>query len=378
MLRQNIARGFPRTPSTCTRWYSSSPVKLGKTFGEFDEESKSVSAMTSSEKGKGESSTNPSVISQIKENSMYKSFFEDFEKLKKESEASLARITSFEEQKSFKQVFDYLSKETNKVGVVKSLESFVNFQSPIQAKASTADLHSTAKKQSFFSSALGPINLEKQYASRTESNKKLIEALAPTFSYINKEIQTSTQLYNFLKNNVIQGFLLTLPPTKGSQKLKKSKKARVTDTIENIQAQSLKDPEHPIVNIQTLPVLLKFCLHSLTFDFNSYQTSMLIVDFIKKHESIELYGFGMNIDVYNDLLIQTWSKTGNLSLISQTIDELKINAIQPDLLTFKILAKIYLHCMRVKDSVNAEPYIIWNDAPHVHQIRDYLREFRLL
>ena len=30
--------------------------------------------------------------------------------------------------------FDYLSKESNKIGIVKSLETFVNFQSPLQQK----------------------------------------------------------------------------------------------------------------------------------------------------------------------------------------------------------------------------------------------------
>lgn len=364
MLRKIVARSYSTT-------------KLGKTFGEFQTE-----ALNSSDK-------NESLITKIKENNVYKNFFQNFEKLKKDSE-NKARITSFEEQKSFKQVFDYLSKESNKIGVVKSLETFVNFQSPLQqqqgaaaAATSTTDPN-VSNKLSFFSTASGPINLETQYRNKSEVNRTFQEALSPTLSYINKEIQTSSQMYDFVKSNVIQAFLQNLNTKAEKRKAKRSSQLATRTTnnmkypIEEIKEQSLKTPSHPIVDIQTLPILLKFCLNSLTFDFNSISTSLLLVDYIKSHESIELYGFGLNIDCYNAVLIQVWSKTENLNMIGNLIDELKINAIQPDLYTFKILARIYLHCMRVKDGVKSEPYIIWNESSNVHKIRDYLQDFRLL
>lgn len=352
MLRRSLKRSYS--------------TKLGKTFGEFQAETS------------GSNSNNESLITKIKENNVYKNFFQNFEKLKKDSE-NKHRITSFEEQKSFKQVFDYLSKESNKIGIVKSLETFVNFQSPVQSQQPSSILQAS-NKTSFFSNASGPINLEKQFKAKAESNKQFLEALTPTLTYINSNINTSSQMYNFVKINVIEAFLknLKLKENKKNLKTKLPTNNNLKYSIDQIKGQSLDTPELPIVDIQTLPILLKFCLNSLTFDFNSISTSLLLVDYIKNHKSIELYGFGLNIDCYNAILIQVWSKTEDLSLISKLIDELKINAIQPDLYTFKILAKIYLHCMRVKNTVKSEPYIIWNQSSNIHKIRDYLQDFRFL
>lgn len=312
-----------------------------------------------------------STITKIKENNMYKSFFQDFEKLKKVSANSTPKITSFEEQKSFKQVFDYLSKESSKGSVIKSLETFVNFQSPVQAAEASVETSSkTPTRSSFFSNYSGPINLQKQYEEKSILNKSFMEALSPSLSYINKEITTNDQMLNFVKANIIESFLKNLD--------RSNKPTKKFHSVEDIRKQSLTSPSHPLVDIKTLPILLRFCFNSLTFDFNSFSTTLLLVDYIKKHPSVELYGFGLNIDCYNALLIQIWSKTENLSLISNLIDELKINAIQPDLFTFKVLSKIYLHCMRIQDGVNSEPYILWNKGSNVHKIKDYLQDFRLL
>lgn len=364
----------PDTPDTmlrrsAARCYS---TKLGKTFGEFQTESAGADK-------------DGSLITKIKENNVYKNFFQSFEKMKKDSE-NKARITSFEEQKSFKQVFDYLSKESNKIGVVKSLETFVNFQSPLQQQQQqqqSAEDPNVSSKLSFFSTASGPINLETQYKNKAEARKKFIEALSPTLKYINTDIQKSSQMFDYVKINIIEAFLQNLNAKSGKAKTGSStglgrKGNKMRCSIEEIKQQSTSTPQHPVVDIQTLPILLKFCLNSLTFDFNSISTSLLLIDYIKNHESIELYGFGLNIDCYNAILIQVWSKTENLNMVGSLIDELKINAIQPDLYTFKILAKIYLHCMRVNDGLGSEPYIIWNDSSNVHKIRDYLQDFRLL
>lgn len=368
-----------------------STIKLGKTFGEFQNETANLNLPNNS--------NDESLITKIKENNVYKNYFQNFEKLKKNSE-NQNRITSFEEQKSFKQVFDYLSKESNKIGIVKSLETFVNFQSPLQQKrndllsnskfppstnASSSSSSSLPKNGlSFFAKPSGPINLEIQYKTKSDSNKILLEALSPTLVYINKEINSTKEMYDFVKKNIISTFLKNLKsnskkgPNNNNNNLKFVNQNKLKFPIDEIKSNSLLYPSSPIVDIQTLPLLLKFCLNSLAFDFNSISTSLLLIDYIKKHQSIELYGYGLNIDCYNNILIQIWSKTENLNLIGNLIDELKINAIQPDLFTFKILSKIYLHCMRVKDTVKSEPYIIWNESQNVHKIRDYLQDFRFL
>ncbi|AWU74899.1 uncharacterized protein C5L36_0B01630 [Pichia kudriavzevii] len=345
----------------------SSFTKLGKTFGEIE---KDVA-----------SNKTESVIDKIKENTLYKSFFQDYEKLKKDSDSGVSRITSFEEQKSFKQVFDYLSKETNKIGVVKSLETFVNFQSPVQQKS--GGLRKENKGQaSFFQSTSGPINLEKQYEARMKQNKEIIKALTPTLSYINSNINTTIDMSNFVKTKIISVFV---DDSGSSKRLSKSLTKKTSQStkkqkydIKQITEQSLTSPSNPLVDVQTLPILLKFCLNSLTFDFDSISTSLVLIDYIKKHPSIELYGHGLNIDCYNAILIQVWSKTENLTMITCLLDELKVNAVQPDLYTFKIIAKIYLHFMRVKDGLASEPYILWNNSQDIHKLRDYLRDFRLL
>ncbi|KAG0682101.1 hypothetical protein C6P40_002894 [Pichia californica] len=350
-----------------------STTKLGKTFGEFQKETLNSKNSTNL--------NNESLITKIKENNVYKNFFENFEKLKKDSEKK-NRITSFEEQKSFKQVFDYLSKESNKIGIVKSLETFVNFQSPLQQQQQQNNKNSSndenKNKFSFFKSTSNPINLEIQYKNKTELNKNLLEALLPTLNFINKNINSTNQMQDFVKENIINSFLKNLNNKSNNNKNFKNQKINLKYSINDIKLTSLKNPEFPIVDIQTLPLLIKFCLNSLTFDFNSISNSLSLIEFIKNHESIELYGFGLNIDCYNAILIQIWSKTENLNIIGNLVDELKINAIQPDLYTFKILSKIYLQCMRVKDTVKSEPYIIWNSSSNIHKIRDYLQDFRFL
>lgn len=364
-----MLRSF-RYTSRFARCYSDYKT-LGKTFGEFQRDSLSNTA----------NNEDPSEIAKIKENNMYKNFFQDFEKLRKDSQNNSSRITSFEEQKSFKQVFDYLSKESNKIGVIKSLETFVNYQSPVQRVNDLIREQQQADgKTSYFSTATGPINLEKQYKTKSLLNKKYVDVLLPTLQYINKNIHTDDQMYKFIQSSIISPFIGndTNKPKPIKTKTSKTLKKRKIYSIDEVNEQSLSNPESPIVDVKTLPVLLKYCLNSLTFDFNSISTSLLVVDFIKNHQSIELYGFGLNIDVYNSLLIQIWSKTENLNLISTIIDELKINAIQPDLFTFKILSKIYLHCMRVKDTIVSEPYILWGKSSNVHKIKDYLQDFRFL
>lgn len=363
MLRRSIVT---------SRLYTTKTIP-GKTFGEFKNEN---NYSLNDSNNSNLKDTNATVLSKIKENNMYKNFFQDFEKLKKDAVDYSTKITSFEEQKSFKQVFDYLSKESNKIGMVKSLESFVNIQSPIQKNNQN---NSNLVKKSFFSIESTPINLQKQYKLKSDSNKKLMNALLPTLDFINSNFKTSDQLFNFVHNNIFDVFLNNL--NKNSLKNKRPIKKfspKIKYSIDEIKTQSLNSPENPIIDIQTLPILLKFCLNSLTYDFNSISDSLLLIDYIKHHQSIELYGYGLNIDCYNSILIQIWTKTENLSLISSLIEELKINAIKPDLYTFKILSKIYLHCMRVKNSIKSEPYIIWNDSSNIYKIRDYLNDFRFL
>lgn len=276
----------------------------------------------------------------------YNKFYKDFSA----SVASQGQMTSFEEQKSFHKIFNYLKNEYGQIGITDTVKKIAGFNEEVESTSSL-----TSEKSSV---------IRKKFEDKLERNRELMESLLPTLQYINKKITNSEQLCEFVKKSVLQRFL------DDKDFLKKHSNDEINEA-------SIKDPANPLVDKETLPVLLKFCLNSLTNDFESLDDALNLVNYIKKHQSIELYEFGMNIYVYNFLLKELWSKTENLQLISRIVDELRINAIPPDLVTYKILAEIYLKCMDVKDVIKAEPYLLWGNSSDIHKVKHFIEDIKV-
>ncbi|KAH3662059.1 hypothetical protein OGAPHI_006240 [Ogataea philodendri] len=297
----------------------------------------------------------PGVIDSVTNNESYKSFFEDFSK----SVMSQNKLSSISEQKTFGKVFDYLMKKTKPVGVAETLKEFSNINDQ-QAKNPVGKKFVDPRPYSF--------NLE-AYKTKLEYKKTLLESLQPTLTYIDENVQTNEEMIAFIKDTVIDRFAQN----------RSSKPGVPPDRNEffvSIKAECEKSPQSPPINMKTLPVLLEYCLNSLTYDFSSFDDTLLILDYIREHKSIFVYEFGLNIDVYNSILVQVWKQSENLQLISRLVDEISKNAIQPDLLTYKILAEIYLRCMNVDDESVARYYLLWGNGTDLHRIKNFLNNIK--
>ncbi|KAG7837216.1 hypothetical protein KL943_001255 [Ogataea angusta] len=301
--------------------------------------------------------TKPGVASSITNDQSYKNFFEDFSK----SVMSQNQLSSISEQKTFGKVFDYLMKKTKPAGVAETLKDLVNINEQ-QAKSPFQDL--AQGTQSIKAHSL------ETYKKRLEQNKVLIKALEPALKYINHNIDTSEGMMAYIKNDLVERFVREYP-TRNRNSLDLDQLVQTTKTL------TLENPSQPPVNQKTLPLLLEYCLNSLTYDFDSFDDTLLVLDYIRQHKSIFVYEFGLNIDVYNSVLLQVWRKAENLQLISKLVDEISANAIQPDLLTYKILAKIYLQCMNVDDESKARYYLLWGNGSDIYKIRSFLDNMKL-
>ncbi|GMM28246.1 hypothetical protein DAMA08_009620 [Martiniozyma asiatica (nom. inval.)] len=342
--------------STALRRFSTTITKFNKnilnekTIGEIEDELNTM---------KG------TYMDKLTKSQTYKSFFDDFKNA--ENITQPKKSPSVQEQKTFSKVFDFLFGNVDDKNAINEASSKIGIN-PAKFKS--------GYKFDFFGVKTGPINQEKKYQEKLTLNKSLIEALSPTLNYINKNIKTSTEMDQFVSNIIIKSFLQNHEYTKGGFKF--TDKSKVKSIVESIEKKSLESPDNPLVNKFSLPILLKFCFTSLSNDFNSFLTIEKLVNKIKEHPSIELFGYGMNIDVYNALILHTWKKTENLVLIVKLIDELKVNAVEPDLYTYKILAEIYLQCMRIQNSTRAQPYLLWCDRNKIYQIKNYLDAIPLL
>ncbi|VEU22944.1 DEKNAAC104089 [Brettanomyces naardenensis] len=279
----------------------------------------------------------------------YQDFYKDFS----DSVSGKGQMTSFEEQKSFHKIFNYLKNEHGSIGITDTVKKITGFSDlTVNQLLGNEESRLASEKSSA---------IKKRFDDKLKHNREIMESLLPTLEYINNEINDSEQLSEFVRSEVLERFL----QADKSELLKKH-------SLSEISKKSMEDASKPLVDKETLPILLRFCLNSMTNDFNSFDETMLIINYIKRHQSIELYEFGLNIDVYNSLLEQIWSKTENLQLISAVVDELKVNAIQPDMMTYKILAQVYLTCMRIKDEVKAEPYLLWGESGDIYKVKDFI------
>ncbi|KAG7883844.1 hypothetical protein KL938_002429 [Ogataea parapolymorpha] len=301
--------------------------------------------------------TKAGVASSITNDQSYKNFFEDFSK----SVMSQNQLSSIGEQKTFGKVFDYLMKKTKPAGVAETLKDLVNINEQ-QAKSPFQDL--AQGTQSIKAHSL------ETYKKRLEQNKALFKALEPALNYINHNIDTSEGMMKYIKNDLVERFVREYS-TKNRNSLDHDQLVHLTTTL------TFKNPSQPPINQRTLPLLLEYCLNSLTYDFDSFDDTLLILDYIRQHKSIFVYEFGLNIDVYNSVLLQVWRKAENLQLISKLVDEISANAIQPDLLTYKILAEIYLQCMKVDDESKARYYLLWGNGSDIYKIRTFLDNMKL-
>lgn len=292
-------------------------------------------------------------VENIIENQSYKSFFADFDK-----ETKGKRITSFEEQKSFNQMLQFLTQTQNR-DVIDSIKTEFG-QNGNAYDHTNVELtgSSSPRKYSFFGKKTHPINLEMRHKQRMEQRKLMETALEPTFNYLNNNIENSKMMYDFIINEIITVFINS------------------NDKVGSLEMDSIKSqcdtmPGSPPITKETLPYLLHFCLRSLINDFHAFELVQSVIHLIKTHPNIDLYSQGMNTDVYNLLIFETWKQTGDLHSISVLVDELRANALPHDLETYKLIALIYLRCFAVGKSVAVDS-IIWSKRSDIYSLKNYL------
>ncbi|GME76091.1 unnamed protein product [Ambrosiozyma monospora] len=323
-----------------------------------------------------------SVAESLTTKSPFNDFFEDFS----QSVMAKSKLTSFEEQKSFEKIFEHLGRQHGDIGITNSLKEFANL------KDNDIPEKRRKTKGKFVLSNGNDAALMTELKEQIDNNKKISSALLPTLNYINNTIQTSEELTDFIMKKIIGAFVKNLPEILNLSKDTLGTKTRGLSTnnmpvndellsnikpvndklLKSVTEASLKDPSHPEVNTQTLPILLKISLNSLVHDFDRLDEALFLWNFIKSHKCIELYEFGLNVDVFNMMISTIWKKTQNLQMVAKLVSEMQSNAIEPDLFTFKILCKIYLKCMGVRDGIKADPYLMWCDSSNIYKIKDYL------
>lgn len=257
-------------------------------------------------------------------------------------------MATLEEQKSFNRIFDYLKKDRGEIGITDTMKKI-------------ASLNGMEEQQ-------GPTStMAEEYTKRAKRERKLRISLLPTLNYINKQIVDTEQMAQFVRSNVLGTFLEWPERALNAERLN-------SHTTNQIAKASETNPAQPLMDKETLPLLVKFCLGSLIRDFDAMDEALLLVDEIRTAENLELYEFAMNVDVYNMLLEEVWQRTENLHSITSLLDEMKFGAVSPDLLTYQILSRIYLKCMSANSSQLAQPYILWGDSADIHKIRHLLEK----
>lgn len=341
-----------------SRFSTSTSNKISETFGEVK---------------KDKQDKKKSILDEITTDKGYASFFDGY------SMNSLGTANkdafSIQEKDSFYKVFEHLEKidflgKRNKESNIKTKDgiSFTNNNKDNISSLSSFgmdDLFAVNKTRLLLDGDI----IESYKKDLTKTNK-ISKSLKPTLQHINTVIQDSESLSNFIQTEIIDKFLLNDPKDT-------FKNQNWEDQLEEIEKLTKKTPGSPPVNRVTLPVLLKFSLESLTYGFDSVTDTMDIVNSIKNNSNISLYVFGCNTDLYNSLLLQYWRKTKNLSLVYKLINEMQINGIVPNLLTYKITATIFLKVMSVKDGIQAYPYLLWSDSSDLYQLKDYIKTIHI-
>ncbi|ODV84343.1 hypothetical protein CANARDRAFT_180323, partial [[Candida] arabinofermentans NRRL YB-2248] len=287
----------------------------------------------------------------ITKDNSYMSFFQSYS----ESATANKKMKSVEETKSFNKMFQYLLQSKGTGGVTPALQDLALLG--VNVDLTDKDFTSKRRNEKFSLTGASTENALEAFKENSQNNQSVMEQLMPTLQYIETNINNTQEMFDFIQVKLIDRF--------SEMHSQSNEKPILSQTLEKTEQASLSDPSSPYMDIYTLPVLLQYCFNSLTYDFDSLEETLLFVDNIKKHNSVFVYEFGFNINVYNSLITQAWDKTKNLGLIGRLVDELKINAIQPNLLTFKVLSEIYLKCMSVNDGLAAEPYLLWGDNTYL-------------
>lgn len=279
-------------------------VLKGKTISEASKQFRSASA--------------PFVDSATQSQS-YKSFFADFDRESGASPGSgTPRITSFEEQKSFTQMLQFLNQATG---------------------ANVMDHTIKPREFSLLSRTSYPVNLETRYSKRQDELRAIHQTLKPTWVWINENVGDSKHMYEFIMSNIID-------------KYQKSPAASLQH--EEVSQLVKDDASNPPVNQFTLPVLLHFTVSSLINDFDSLELAHAIPQIIKSHANIDLYTKGMTIELYNLLLESSWRFRGDLHEIASLVTEMSVNALQGDLVTWRLISIIYLRVLNLGENVTGD------------------------
>lgn len=188
--------------------------------------------------------------------------------------------------------------------------------------------------------------------------KKTEQALAPTIDYL-KEMESSRELVEYMHKIFAKWTgLVEASRTDSSSfedifmnKLLRAKSKfgkRHSEFIAKIEESSKENPEEPILNVFTLPIVFNSVLNLLSFKFKNGQLAMSLFNILKK--DINLYTVVCNQQTYNEVLRTHWIFNGKANLYGVEMIYLEMinNGFNGDLVTLNILKQIIIDYYNLK------------------------------
>ncbi|CUM68396.1 uncharacterized protein PRCAT00006119001 [Priceomyces carsonii] len=168
-------------------------------------------------------------------------------------------------------------------------------------------------------------------------------ALGPSIDYVGK-IDSIDELFGFLRR-IFKDWRKEEDKHDIQLLLEENNNNRFTNEI---AARSESQPDLPILNAFTLPIIFNKVLHDLSFKFKDGQAALTLFNLLKK--DINLYTIVCNQQTYNEILRTQWIYTGksNLYAIEMTYIEMLNNGFTGDKVTFNILKSIILDYYNLK------------------------------
>jgi len=175
----------------------------------------------------------------------------------------------------------------------------------------------------------------KNLIEEIQKKHELKESINSTLKYM-ESINSDFELIKFIESIIID-FSQTIKIENQDNNFKNQE---LTDSlILKIKLNSNLNPENPIKNQFTIPILLSNSMKLLSTKFKSPIEAISIFQFVKNLD-MKTYTFCCNIEVYNEFLERSWQNYKDIHMIDSIIYEMKLNGIIGDMDTISILGLV--------------------------------------
>lgn len=183
-----------------------------------------------------------------------------------------------------------------------------------------------------------------------ELERQIHEALTASIVVIEQELNL-WQLYKFFESLQAQWKLVSTEDMylRGTMRDSGNKMEKL---VSDIAAQSTSNPQQPIINAFTLPILFNKLIKTIACKYQDPQLAVSLFNLLKK--DLNLYTICCNQQTYNEILRINWIFNGksNLYGIEMILLEMTNNGFLGDLVTFNLLEKIIVDYHNMKMGID--------------------------